>query len=456
MTTTDPTKPLLTRNLPFYPAQDCPPSAPCGQRLSGPAEKVAYEANQLSNAEAAALKRAALSAQAELDSAKPRVDTAVRRLAQAEGRFVTAKHLLVAYARSWRVGHAVDAAEAVRHRHLHDGPEDRRHRPRWARVLLWPTVLVAAVYDTAFFSAMLLRLIDAPSSVHDLRFWISLLPGVMITVGLLATGHWLAEALTRARAHRERRPTRTTLLARLVAWRRHRPARVDEREAQDLPWPQWVLPVAFTMTVLGILLVWAHIRGQVGPNEEAQPHPQAIALLILMFSLSAIAIKMIHYNRFADDAATTKAAVRKARWAYLHLRFLARRAVDGYVARGQELTSLLDVLESKTRQHIDAAWVGILEDRERHGLASAVAPDLVDVAVVECHTGEPCPHPTFTELGEPQVCLRLIQGARAGLDAHDFGSARAQVAAVLTEIEHQWAPLRGPTGPAAEVQSRSG
>jgi hypothetical protein len=441
---TNPTNTPLPRNLPFHPPQDCPPTAPCAQQPTRRAERKPYEPNQLSNAEAAVLKRATMAAQAELDSAKPRIDAAVAQLVEAEGRFRKQTHRLLAFAGSRRVAQVTAAQEHLRLRHEQDGPQDRRHRPRWARVLLWPTVLFAAVYDTAFFSSMLLRLIDEQASVRNVIFWVSLLPGVMITVALLAAGHWLAEALARSLAHRERRPTRITRRARLAGLLRRRPPRVDEREPQDLPWPQWALPILFAGTVLGIVAQWAWLRGRLSDSADMLPEAGAIAVLILLFSLSAIAIKMIHYNPFADDAAAKLWDVRRARHAYRWVLRKATAAADRYVAKGHHLASLLDVLESRTRQRIDQAWVGILDDRDRHGLATMIAPALVDAAGQTCRTSpEPCAHPTFNELGEPQVCLRLVMNARGVLGGHDLVGARTRLAEILEDLENQWSPEGG-------------
>jgi len=103
--------------------------------------------------------------------------------------------------------HAQRNLQKVAKRHANDGPEDRRHQPKWLSPwLIWPVFLASAAYDTVFIGDILQQLIDAPP--NSFSFYAAYFPGLGIMVGLLLSAHLLGVAHVRRRDRIERRRIR--------------------------------------------------------------------------------------------------------------------------------------------------------------------------------------------------------------------------------------------------------
>ena len=268
-----------------YPPKPCPPSAPCYPPTPGRAvESKPYQRDQLSNGEAAVLTKAKTDAETDVVNAGPGINTLVSTLQDRDNGAMTALHTLELFVNSERLASADSELRLVRLRHRHDGPEDRRRRPSWVRWALWLSLPAASIYDTAFFATVFLKLVDNTFAVTNPISYIALLPGVVITVALLVTGHWLAEAITRARAHVERTPQRARFVSRLAGWLLRRPPIEQTREPDGLPWPRWVLPIGFGFLVISTLAIWAINRAPSGsPYSTLAPAPRinTVGLLIM-------------------------------------------------------------------------------------------------------------------------------------------------------------------------------
>jgi hypothetical protein len=247
----------------FFPPSACPPCASTADGADAADQQSTRARHQRGplppelweNGEAATIIQAATSAGAEVAAAQPEIDSALRRLAERVAEADAAVGELVMFAIGHRLGDAQKAMRGLVARHAQDGPEDRRRQPRWVRWLTWPTVIAAAGYDTWFFSGVFRSLLDASTRPTDPGLYLSLLPGVMITVALLVTAHWIAQAAGRANDHVERRPSWVRWWSRLAGWLRRRPPNALSRTADNLPWPRWWRASVFggfTIVTLGL------------------------------------------------------------------------------------------------------------------------------------------------------------------------------------------------------------
>lgn len=424
---------LSTR--PLFLSQPCPPSAPCADANRKDAKREPYDALLLSNSEAAELVEATAAADSDMAAARPSIDTAVRAVLAREHESRSALHKLEAFVRGEDTAYGRAAVDRVRARHEHDGAEDRRRRPKWARWAVWLAVPAAGVYDTAFFATVFLRLVDAAPDPGSVEFYIAMVPGVMITVALLAAGHWLANALVRARAHTERTPERIWFRTRLRCLFTKRKPVPRKRARSDLPWPLWLLPVAFAVLVLATLTIWAHNRAVSTDAELTSVPTAAVALLLLLFSITAMVVKTVHYNPFADDARDAARALGAAVKRGDAVVTGASAAVTEFETTNRRLHGVLDDLAARASRRVDEAWAAIMRDRHQHGLAGTIAPPFEKGGAPD---EDPLArHPLFDRMPEPTVWLGPVREGRAMLrdDAvrHDEERLRALLAALATQ-----------------------
>jgi hypothetical protein len=419
---------LPTATKPLFAIQPCPPSAPCAGASRQAVAPKPYQREQLSNAEAATLTTAKAAADGVVAAARPSIDATSRALLEREQAAGAALHRLDLFTRGGALATARDAVRTVVARHEHDGPEDRRRRPAWAKWALWLTVPAAGIYDTAFFAAVFLRLVDGEASLSSPEFYIALLPGVVITVALLVAGHWLAEALVRARAHTERTPSRT------LPWRR---ATTRQRAKDALPWPHWLLPVVFAVLVLGTLTLWAHNRALESQSAAVTVPTIGVALLLLMFSLTAVAVKAVYHNPHADTARAADRQLTGATTRADHLTTAAGTAVADFESANSTLRGLLDDLTAQAFRRLDHAWNDILARRHEHGLAGTVAPPFAAPdRAVDGRT------PLFDGLVEPPVWLTPVDEARTALRDKEVTEARDRMKTLLRALATQRATHR--------------
>lgn len=414
----------------FFAPDDCPPDAArvggCGRP---PRERKTYEREQLTNAEAAELQQAATVAEREVLAAGHAIQAAnteaVRQRANtaehlhALDNFVASRHVAVV--------HALQAdIQTVRRA---DGAEDRRRRPVWAHLsVVVVTVVAVAAYDTTFFARVFLKFVNVAPDPRSPIFYFALVPGLGLSVALLCCGHLLARAALRGRYHTERRTQRIRAGSRLRALVR-RPVPAETRSARDMPWPQWWPAVVFTTVVLCTLGIWAINRARSTGGRLDTP-PGAVALLLLLLSVSAIAVTVIHYNPFADHTAATKSELRGIDEQRQRLTTAAASAIVGYATALGNLRQLTAELEQRAQDHLKEAWAAILKRRDEHGQAGEVAPDF-------CPTGSDPAASTFAGLLEPPLALRILDGPREILAKSDLDRTWSQYRNALATLTAQ-------------------
>ncbi len=416
---------------PIHLTQPCPPGMPCAEVIPQP-HRETYPREQLSNAEAAELTQAKAEADAMIAAARPAIDTAVGTLLRRERTVEATLYRLSAFAGSAALRHSRDDVRRVRERHEHDGPEDRRRRPGWVRWALWAAIPAAALYDTAFFAAVFLTLIDSRPDPTSVTFYFALLPGVIITFALLAAGHWLGEAFVRARAHTERTPERVPFATRLLCVLLRREAVPRQRARDALPWPRWTLPVVFAVLVIGTLGIWAYNRALQSEAGEVNVSKPAVAMLLLTFTVTAIAIKVVYHNPFADSARDADRRLARTMLRVEELTAAAGTAVADFEAANVRLGGMLDDLTARAFGRLDLAWQRILQKRHEHGRAGTVAPPFT------------APEPGSTErspllegLAEPRVWLTPVHVAHRSSRDDEVRSVRKRLRDLTDEVGAQ-------------------
>ncbi|MFJ1913460.1 hypothetical protein ACIOGX_16250 [Streptomyces sp. NPDC088147] len=250
------------------------------------------------------------------------------------------------------------AQEAVETRHAADGAEDRRRREMWIRLLRWPVVAAMAVFDAWYFMRVFQYLTTSEEAVSLIEQSVSFLPGVILALALMLSGHAIAAPLHRVReqlrALRERRPV-LSLLGSLS------------------------LPALYLASVLLTVTVWAVLRARdTGAGEEvegARYAPGWVAVLMLVLAITAVAMKVVAHNPYADSAAEARRGLLRARMAYAWQVRRAGEALREHERAWSDLCALRDELASHVRLENMRAWeAAILTARMLHGQAGHLPP----------------------------------------------------------------------------------
>ncbi|MEV7869031.1 hypothetical protein AB0P17_23715 [Streptomyces sp. NPDC088124] len=250
------------------------------------------------------------------------------------------------------------AQEAVELRHAEDGAHDRRRRELWIRALRWPVIAAMAVFDAWYFMQVFQYLTTSEEAVSAVEQTVSFLPGVVLALALMLSGHAIAAPLHRVRerlrALHDRRPG-LSLLGALA------------------------LPVLYLAAVLSTVTVWAVLRARdTGVGEEvegARYAPGWVAVLMLVLAITAVAMKIVAHNPYADSAAEARRDLLRARLTYA---LLVRRAGDAlrrHERAWSDLCALRDELASQVRLESMRVWeAAILTARMFHGQAGHIPP----------------------------------------------------------------------------------
>ncbi|SHM59556.1 hypothetical protein [Cryptosporangium aurantiacum] len=341
---------------------------PCGNTPPGPAVLPPEPTTeQIDDVEAAALLRAFAEANASLGRAHQTLQDRSKRMLET---WHAARHTIEGVTRFTNadaVGQARSEAERVAQRHADDGPENRlrrRVRPTW---LVWPALAASAVFDAAFVGVVVQQMLDFETG--SIAYYLAYLPGAGMAIALYVAGTMLAENLFRHRDRSSRRPTRDPLtpwtLAKRVLWQwRPEP---EERKPSDLPWPRLTVPVVFAALVLGLLGVFGYIRAALAVRdfpELARVLPVFVILLLLL-SLSTVALKVLVHNPYADRAAEVGKAVRDVEKRAADLQRTAHDAVAAHTDEWNTYRALVAGSEAEAHRVLQEGCARILDERGR-------------------------------------------------------------------------------------------
>ncbi|GIF51852.1 hypothetical protein DFJ67_5878 [Asanoa ferruginea] len=416
-----------------YPKTPCPSAAPDGDPLLQPTvTPQKYDKAVLSYAESARLIRAKVAAEAAVSESQRSIQQATELLAHSWQRAAAAVRAIREFRAERRLGLAAKRRRKVLDRHIDDGPEDRRSRPRWlTEWLVWLIILLSAGYDTAFFATVFQDAIDIDPQAPILLRAVAYIPGFSIAMALILAGSWLAVPLFRHRSSAERRARRGPLNWRVVLSRTFRNWRPDEqtRRNDDLPWPSWPLAVTFLLLLLSVLGVWAWFRGRdLFDGNLRWP----LVVLLLLLTGSAIAFKAAAHNPFADRDRETREDLARTQADLAALERGAGESVAELLGKWQEAQLTLENATLAARRPIVEAWASISEERARHGLAGNVAPSFV-----ASDGQDTVGFALFDDLREPRVHVRVLDNGWAALADFDPARLQAQLADTLDQLHDQ-------------------
>ncbi|MFE9002824.1 hypothetical protein ACFYOY_11870 [Streptomyces sp. NPDC007875] len=316
---------------------------------------------------------------------------------------------------------ALDAVEA---RHADDGAHDRRRRETWIRVLRWPVIGAMAVFDAWYFMQVFQYLTTSEEAVSPAEQTVSFLPGVVLALALMLSGHTIAAPLHRfreyVRSRTEHRPGRA-LLASLA------------------------LPVLYLFAVLFTVTVWAALRARDtgaggGESVGARYAPGWVAALMLVLAITAVAMKVVAHNPYADSAVEARRGLLRARWTYAWLVRATGTALREHERAWSDLCALRDELASHVRLESMRVWeAAILTARMVHGQAGHLPPDpaaLPGGASAQPPTA-PWMSPLFTNVPEPPPELGpLIEAHRVSI-ACAPAELRVRRAELISRMDRQ-------------------
>ncbi|QDI71040.1 hypothetical protein CD934_21880 [Streptomyces calvus] len=318
------------------------------------------------------------------------------------------------------------------------------HRPRPARLwkwLVWPVSLLAAFFDSVFVASTIHEVLGL-SEDEQVQYWLAYLPGVGITVCLLAVGSFLAERLA----------------AEAVPGRRRR----------------LVEPWACVIGLLLLVMLCGAVRILIAADSDAYlvVYAPVILVLLLLLGIAAIVTKVRSYDPAGIAEAEERRASRKAveggrKHAKAVGRGLAermkaaddlsdrtRKALTAHVTEWFALKTTFDTMEQAARRHVEDAATGLVEERTRTGLAGAfdfplATTDWPDEPGLREARGQ---YPERRREG-PGIEWDLLSEAEHVLDLYHPDGFADRLRRVLGELDRQWS-AHGPAEDAviAEVE----
>jgi hypothetical protein len=383
--------------------------------------------------EAAALLRAFGEGNAALIAAQDGLNLACDAVVESAHHAATAIDAVATFTAVGSVARARRATTVVAERHAQDGPEDLRRRPmrRW---FVWATLIAAALFDASFVGNVMQRMlgVDGDSVAGRLAY----LPGLGLALCLLAAGTVLGEHLFRHRVRTSRRAVRERLnpwlLLRRVLWH-WRPER-ETRQPDSLPWPRLTVPVLFTAAVLALLAAAAFVRASQASGrfaELADLRP-AFVVLLLLLSISAIAVKVLSHNPYADSEDRAKKAIRRAEWDAGALVRQARTRLAVHSRAWVRLQSAITASEGSARRIVEEACARILDDRGHRG---SDCPARIPLAVLASpHSAEEA----STESSLSRLDVGILDYAREVCDRYHPNDLKTQLSKLVDALNGQF------------------
>lgn len=342
-------------------------SKPCGEP-NGTVGDSPQDARRLSGRESAALQRAHTRASGiQVDSLNG-LDTTSDRVLETYATAVNAIEGIERYAALGAAEQARIGRRKVLNRHASDGPEDRRDS-RVHRVIPWVALIASGVFDASFVSTVIRSFLNLAPSTGNI--FLSFLPGLGLSLGLLVVGTVLGEALLRRRIATSRALLKppsafANAMELLISGRKTR-STGEKREPDDLPWPDLTGPLLLAAIVLCLMAIWAWMRasytiagGHVSSLGSMEP---AFVVLLLLLSLTTIALKVLAHNPYAQRERMSRRAIKAAEKRCSELIVHGRGAITVHHKAWMRLGSALARTEHLAHAEVEEVCASILETR---------------------------------------------------------------------------------------------
>ncbi|MCM4081075.1 hypothetical protein [Paractinoplanes hotanensis] len=302
---------------------------------------------------------------------------------------------------------AAAAKVAEAERSADESTEPRR--PRWLRLVRWPTVIGIGFFDVWYFSQVFRFLTSQTGDATSggmakvyamLETLVAVVPGLVLAIVIAASADLLLRPLRAWKAAAFRKPEPIGEGEKVSRGRRLlRGLGAIGRWFLRLVW--WLLPVLFVLFVLSVIAIWSALRAKYStapPNGYPQP---SVILLILLLALGTIVVKMLADDDVADKISAARRRLNWQRRRYRLFAYQADRLIGAYDSAWRDLRTLRDDLVGLLRIKMLSAWEGfILRVRSLHRMAG-------NVTAAPWPTGDDRPHPHQEFEGVPQPALEL-------------------------------------------------
>ncbi|MEW2301326.1 hypothetical protein AB0958_15315 [Streptomyces sp. NPDC006655] len=343
-------------------------------------------------------------------------------------------------------------------------------RPRVAgmwRRLVWPVTAAGALFDAAFMGSVVQQILDVDQG--SVQYWLAYLPGLAISVCLLAAGTFLAERMALVREGRE--------------------AAAVAGHGSRYWWRPLVVPWLFVLAVLGLIVTCGVVRVLIATEDSGDSYlalfQPVVVVLLLLLGIAAVATKLLSHDpeaaadaeaaRFTRKAreaerkrerdaekerrvhaATAQKALRKRMKAADELDGAARDALVAHVTAWFALKAALDGAEQDARRQVEDAASGLVEERARTGMAGmfdfplrAAEWPTEGISVIPC-APQGVLMPARFEPG-PQIRLDLLAEARELLRRHHPDGLSGRLDDALAALDRQWQGPREAEGADGET-----
>ncbi|MFF8986845.1 hypothetical protein ACF08E_26175 [Streptomyces globisporus] len=345
------------------------PSTGSGAVPTGPAGRAV---DRTDSRERAVLMRAFTTANTQLAAAQAELGAGTAKMLRSAERARGGIEAVERLTRGRSPARARRTARRLELAHATDGPEDlRRSSALWRKALLPFSLVIGAVFEAAFMATIVQEVIGAAEGSWE--WWLAYLPGIGITVCLLAAGTLLAESVFRFRTRAERKPERRRTGLRSAGTGRGRrgDSPTEKRAETDLPWPNMTAPILLTVGILAMVAVWAYLR----TARAAADHPHvaeyrpAVVALLLALSVSTVLAKVLAHNPYADRAERARKATEETEDSAVKLLKAARGELALHAASWSALRSATVLAENRAHHTLDDACIALVEERSRTGAA---------------------------------------------------------------------------------------
>ncbi|WP_239394114.1 hypothetical protein [Frankia sp. CiP3] len=305
-----------------------------------------------------------------------------------------------------------------------------RRRPRWLRMVRWPVVLSIGAFDTWYFAQTFQYLTSSTGDKDTgrggfVRLWESYAayaPGIVLAAALATSGVLLLLPLRawQAAAHRfsPRSPERGGSAETTADGPPGDEPGPGHSRGRIVRLTFYLLPLAFVLTLLCVVADWAGLRAASSAPPE-QGYPKAsVALLLVMLSVSAIAVKIAADDPDGEHAGAAGRRLAIARGRYLRRSRRAGALIGRYESSWSDLRTLRDELLGLLRLKAVSAWEAfILRTRALHQRAGNIAAIPAGAPLYPAETDDRLILPEFEnvlqprpELGPLHEICRLIDG----------------------------------------------
>ncbi|WP_062351023.1 hypothetical protein [Herbidospora yilanensis] len=264
--------------------------------------------------------------------------------------------------------------------------------PRWLRWSSWPLVVLAGGFDTWYFQRIFQRFVGNDQLVWHEQL-LTLVPGVLLTAGIIVAGHSLGRARwhARIRAKHKTRPLWSVLFSRFCTWI-----------------TRAILP---TMLITSIAL-WASFRtAEVGRPRNLAPAlvPNLVILLMVTLTLCALAVKVAAYDPFGEDEASARRRFERASRQVTGLDKAAGEAVRSFATAWSDLSALRDEVVGKIAERYGEAYHFMMYARGFHTQAGPIPPAFATATAGIAVTTLERLGPAFDEIDQPEPELAALR-----------------------------------------------